>query len=461
MLDTRDGIFISTVIRDITARKKAETELLHARDDAMAASRAKSMFLSCMSHELRTPLNGILGYSQVLLKQLEATESQRQGLEDIKNCGRHLLSLINDILDLSKIENCQLTLNPTDVNIHAVLKSVEQILKGAANSKSLILSTYINERVPDEIIIDEIKLKQILLNLGSNAIKYTQEGAISIELDYYSESLHALVRDTGPGIPAKFMSTIFEPFRQLESGRRKGGAGLGLAISKQLVEAQGGQIHLASEEGAGSCFSFKIPASPHQPNTGEQAPPRQASEAFLSISPFISETTRQSRILVVDDDVTNRDMLMTALEQFHYQAICANNGEEALTVLNRCNIDLVLMDIRMPVMDGITTLDIIRHTDTLSSLRVIAITASISESTRCNIGRYGFDDLILKPIILDDLMEKVIELLKPKEITKQPLTEPRPISTASAYSTLQKRLQQALDIGDISSLINFEFFSHQ
>ncbi len=459
VLDTRDGIFISTVIRDITARKKAEAELLQARDDAMAASRAKSMFLSCMSHELRTPLNGILGYSQVLLQQPDTGEKQRQNLESIKNCGRHLLSLINDILDLSKIENCELTINPIDVNVQAVLKSVEQILQGAADAKSLALSTHISDRVPAEIVIDEIKLKQILLNLGSNAIKYTQEGAVSIEVDYYSGSLHALVRDTGPGIPAKYMSTIFEPFRQLESGRRKGGAGLGLAISKQLVEAQGGQIHLASEEGVGSCFSFKIPTSPHHPDDGEKSGSGQRPTLFPATSPFISEASKQSRILVVDDDATNRNMLTSALEQFHYQTISAKNGEEALTVLNSCNIDLVLMDVRMPVMDGITALGVIRHSDNLSGMRVIAVTASISESTRCNISGYGFDDVILKPVLLDDLMEKVMALLKTSDITKPKHIDSQSISVSSAYNTLQKRLQQALDIGDISSLINFELTS--
>ncbi|MGY0218108.1 ATP-binding protein [Endozoicomonadaceae bacterium StTr2] len=466
VLDTRDGIFISTVIRDITTRKAAENELLQARDEAMAASKAKSMFLSCMSHELRTPLNGILGYSQVLLQQPETREAQRQGLESIKNCGRHLLSLINDILDLSKIENCNLTLNSVVASPRIILKSVEQILKNAADSKALLFSTHIHQRVPAEIVVDEIKLRQILLNLGSNAIKYTLEGAVSIEMDFRESYLQAHVRDTGPGISSQEQHIIFEPFRQLESGRQKGGAGLGLAICKQLTEALGGQISLSSEPDVGSCFSIEIPApepdDENSANTSESSS-RSIRQVPNRQSPFIAGSVRSSRILVVDDDATNREMLTSALEQLHYQTISANNGQEALTILNNCKIDLVLMDIRMPVMDGITALGIIRHDDALSRLRVVAVTASISESTRVNIDGYGFDDVVLKPILLDELMEKVIGLLEPQNPSllsapsKEIDNEKEPGTThGSCYSALLKRLQQALNIGDISSLMNID-----
>ena len=408
-LKTSDGLLISMVVRDITERKRIEQELTGARDVAEKANRAKGLFLSNMSHELRTPLNGVLGNAQLLLRNRSLSEQDRMVLENIDVSGRHLLSLINDILDMTKIESSEIELNIAPTDLRELLSDVQNILMEKAEGKGLELRLDIQQELPDVVMLDESKVRQVLLNLVSNAVKFTGRGWVKLSARIRDEETLLLeVRDTGVGIAHKDLERVFEPFRQVHAGMQMGGTGLGLAISRKLVQAMGGEdLCVNSQEGRGSVFVFDLPLV-----DGSQA--MLADKLRLqggTIHQSLKDSDRGIPVLVVDDIESNRDMLAALLLSAGFDVSKAGNGRQAINAMQSHQYRLVLMDIRMPVMDGIAAIEKIRQMPEFSGIKVIAVTASVSHEARDKLLQQGFDHYLAKPLDAGQMFDAIARLL--------------------------------------------------
>ena len=407
---------IEGIARDVTVYKQAELEIRKARDEAESANHAKSQFLSNMSHELRTPLNGVLGYTQILLQDDQVSVGQRENLQAIESCGQHLLTLINDILDLTKIESGGLELNWEIADLRHTLQSVHRMLKARADNKGLSLGLDVTSELPGVLYTDETKLCQILINLVGNAIKYTLEGKVTLSVwvgqsrlsDSVPErdSLFLKVEDTGVGIHQKDLNVIFDPFRQLSTARKEGGTGLGLAISLRLVEALGGHMDVNSKLGEGSSFIFEHPIYP----VPESAPRVSLNKPLSGSKNLILPTDCRPEILVVDDSMINRDILLKLLAGAGFNVTEAVGGGEALERLQRQRFDLVLLDIRMPDISGIDVVREIRQVMKLD-LPVVAVTASVNEKLQHHHQDMGFNGYICKPFRAEELLEVIADLL--------------------------------------------------
>ncbi len=389
---------------DVTERKTIEQQLIAARIAADDANHAKSLFLSSMSHELRTPLNGVLGYVQMLQGNPNTSTEQQHPLNAIESCGQHLLALINDVLDLSKIESGRIEINEKNCNLYDLLENVSDIVRQRAHSKGLEYSLDIDKTVPPFVRIDDVKLRQILVNLLGNAVKFTEYGSITLHVSTRRENRELLfqVRDTGIGIPAEKQSEIFQPFRQI--GHSAGGTGLGLSISQRLSEAMAGMLLVQSTAGEGSCFSLSLPLV-----LGEAI---KTTGPLRATHPVIDLDTQHFIVLVVDDNPINRHVLMSMLRASGLATDEAENGQEAIAALRRKSYALVLMDVRMPVMDGLTATRIIKTDSALRATKVIAVSASVSNETIKEMLAAGCDDYIQKPIRLRELLEKIAQHLQ-------------------------------------------------
>ncbi len=314
---------------DVSARKQMEQELIAARISAEDASHAKSQFLSSISHELRTPLNGVLGYAQILLRDGSASAEQRHNLHAIESCGQHLLTLIDDVLDLAKIESGKIEIQESACDLYDLLESVSNIVRERVDAKGLNYELDIALPVPANVLIDEVKLRQILVNLLGNAVKFTERGGITLRVSLRDETmLQFQVQDTGIGIPLDRQRVIFEPFQQL--GNVASGSGLGLPISQRLCEAMGGTLSVQSVVGTGSCFSFYVPLRVATPNRA-QRPLRAAYQ-------MIDTGGRDIEVMVVDDNPINRQVLAGMLRASGIDVCEAENGQDALDKLReqRC-----------------------------------------------------------------------------------------------------------------------------
>ncbi|MEM8952896.1 MAG: ATP-binding protein [Verrucomicrobiota bacterium] len=389
-------------------------ELADAQKTADAASKAKSDFLSNMSHELRTPLNGVLGYVQVLQRDQSLGPRQKESLEAINNCGAHLLNLINNILDLSKIEAGKLELAPKPTDLNQLIQGVRDIVKPRAESKGLHFRIKSSPEVPRGVVTDPIKLRQVLINLLGNSIKFTTAGSITLTVFRHDqESLRFDVEDTGMGISAAELSHIFEPFKQADGGENEGGTGLGLSISRRIAEALGGSLSASSEVGEGSCFSLTLPL--------EEAENFKGSDFTIatpeSHASFCLPPGEKRSVLIADDRETNRDILNQILADAGFDTVVTTDGDEALEAIRKRPFDVFLCDIRMPRMDGLQVIKQIRQDNQLKHTIVLAVTADVFPEFRERALAAGFDDLIMKPLRVSELAQKLSKFLKVEFVT--------------------------------------------
>jgi signal transduction histidine kinase/ActR/RegA family two-component response regulator len=392
---------------DSSERRQAQTER-DARRVAEQANRAKSEFLSTMSHELRTPLNAILGYAHLLSMDSGLNERQRRGIQTIRASGEHLLSLIVDILDLSRIEAQRFELAPTPVELGPFLRSVVDVMRGKADEKDLFLAFDAAPDLPDVVLVDQRRLRQVLLNLLGNAVKFTDSGTVSLCVSVEGrEDDHSLVRidvrDTGVGIGPEDLSTIFEPFEQVgDVRRREAGTGLGLTITHALVGAMGGDIRVTSEPGRGTQFSFSLRLK--HADTGDRPGSAQNSPARYE--------GQRRRVLIIDDVAHNRSMLTDFLAAIGFECQGAEDGLQGIDKVRSFRPDLIVMDSVMPVLPGLEATRRLRADSAHAHLPIIAVSANATEEHRQDCLRAGANMCLSKPVRLDELACAIQQLLQ-------------------------------------------------
>jgi len=423
--DVKGGITgVCSMIFEITDRRKAEEHRL-ARSEAEAANRAKSTFLSNMSHEIRTPLNAIIGFARVMERDQTLNDRQAEQIRTILGSSEQLLNLVNQTLDYTKIEAGAETVSPTRFHVRSLINDVFRMFVPRAGRKGLRYTTDIDPRLPDFIYADEAKIRQILVNLLSNAIKATGDGSVTLRADFpgkpgRNDRIHLVfeVEDTGPGIPKSDIKQLFSKYYQLKDGLRSAGTGLGLPISRKLAHLLKGTIEVYSTPGKGSTFRLTLPVS------------------ITDGTDLISDTeqkriTRLARgagklkILVADDREVNRQLLRSILEPAGFVVREAQNGEEAAALHASWKPDAVLMDLRMPVMDGVTATGLIRATDAGSIIPVIGLTSGIMRSRRSERDTSGLDGYISQPVDPDELLTLLGSLMNVSYHTDEPPAEYR------------------------------------
>ena len=394
-------------VLDLTERRRAEAER-QARRSAELADQAKSQFLAAMSHELRTPLNGILGYAQLLGMDSELTQRQRRGINTIRESGDHLLSLINDILDLSRIEAGRIELCPTAVDLVAFFRSVADFMRVKADQKDLILAFDAAQDLPAMVMVDERRLRQVLLNLLGNAVKFTDSGTVSLSVrsepsNEGSNLLRIEVCDTGIGINADDLPSIFEPFEQVgEIKRREAGTGLGLTITRALINAMRGEIAVTSEPGRGTRFSIRLLVE-----STDSSASRRSGQA----RPASYDGPRR-RILIIDDVAQNRLLLTDFLAAAGFDSQEAQDGLEGLNKARVFRPDLIVMDSVMPVMSGLEATRLLREDPQFAGLPIIAVSATATEEHRQKCFDAGASLYLSKPVRLGELVAAIGQLLQ-------------------------------------------------
>ena len=406
---------------DVTARKLAELELYAYKQDlerivdersaklrlameaAETANRAKTVFLANMSHELRTPLNAILGFAQLLERDNRIPEEQRQNIATISRAGSHLLSLINDVLEISRIEAGRTSIKIETFDLTNTLSVIQEMMRLRAEKKGLAFSIEAMDSLPHYVQGDEHRLRQVLTNLLGNAIKYTDQGQVTLRLIPVKNNMRFEVIDTGCGIAADDQKGIFRAFYQTERGIAQGeGTGLGLAISQEFVRLMGGQVNVISELGRGSTFTFSIPLP--RCDAVASAP---AIRRVLSLAP----NQAVKRVLVAEDNPDNRQLLISLLQNVGFDVHTVKNGREAVEAFQSWQPDFIWMDMRMPVMDGFVATKAIRALPGGIEVKIVALTASAFQEDREAILAAGCDDVLAKPVDQDRLFQVLGELL--------------------------------------------------
>ena len=459
--DVRLMGLLGEIIASAMARRDTEVALERARDAAESASRAKSDFLASMSHELRTPLNGILGYAQLLRHDGSLAPRHAEAIAAIERCGEHLLGLISDVLNLAKIEAGKLDLEAIAFDLDDFLRDVADIARVRAAQGGLGFSYEIASRIPGAVVADQRKLRQVLLNLLGNAVKFTERGTVRLRVaseDLAGQRcrLRLEVEDTGIGIPAGELERIFDPFAQVrQSGHHIEGTGLGLAICRHLVELMDGRLEVRSEPGRGSVFAVEVEVA---------AAPEPAGRSQAAPSRITGYDGARRRILVADDKPDNRQILGRFLRSLGFEVHEAVNGVAAVEIAERTRPDLVFMDLVMPVMDGFEAIRHLRQGPVLAPVKIVALSASVFDSTRTQSIAAGCDDFLSKPVRLDEVLavlerELGLQWLRADASTPAPVpraTTERPRAAASfdglPVDTARELYELAM-VGDVRSLL--------
>lgn len=395
---------------DITSKKEFEAQLVHAKQDAENSLKIKEEFISNMSHEIRTPMNALIGFTDLLL-ETELTTEQREHLITIKNSEKLLLTLINDILDLAKLESGKIFLENVPFNIHDTLQEVVKLLNVNATEKNIELELFINSKVPQMIIGDTTRVQQIILNTVGNAIKFTEKGEVSIYVksiitQHKEVTITFEIKDTGIGIPKSKLDTIFDSFEQASNSttRLYGGTGLGLSIVKKLVDTMNGEITVESEVEVGSTFKIKIPF-------------KMVDDGSVSLAQIMPQIKKEElsplnlKVLLVEDNKTNQLLANTRLTRWNCEVEIANHGKEAMELLEKYPFDIVLMDIQMPIMNGFEATSAIRSSENsnYNQIPIIAMTAHASHKEAENAIKRGMNDYIFKPFDSEVLHKKILK----------------------------------------------------
>jgi signal transduction histidine kinase/CheY-like chemotaxis protein len=406
--------YTTFIVRDVTERALLLEELRRAKDAAEQASRAKSTFLANMSHEIRTPMNAIIGLTHLALQHVVEARS-RDYLSRIQQSAHHLLGILNDILDVSKIEADKLELEHIDFDLEDVLDTFVNLVGDRAAAKGLALVFDVASDVPRHLTGDPLRLGQVLVNYGNNAVKFTERGEIRVAVSLLERAgaevmLRFAVRDTGIGIAPDRLGRLFNSFEQADAStsRQYGGTGLGLSIARRLAQMMGGEVGVDSRPGAGSTFWFTARVScPEQPTAPAGAPGPDA------LPPPAAAAPRSLRVLVVDDNEVNLLIAREMLRSAGLSVETADNGAQALSRLSDTSFDMVLMDMQMPVMDGLEATRRIRQQPGLQRLPVLAMTANAMAEDRERCLRAGMDDVLVKPIAPADLIAAVQRWARP------------------------------------------------
>lgn len=392
-----------------------EGNLKDAIKDAEFANNSKSIFLANMSHELRTPLNAILGFTSLLEKSKNIDTQEKENLTIIKNSGNHLLSIINEILELSKIEVGKIELTNNDFDLYLMIEEIKMMFISRFEAKSLIFTIDIDDNVPQFIQSDQQRLKQILINLFGNALKFTEKGYVKCSVKYKHNKLYFAVEDTGMGISKKYQKKIFKPFEQISSNKfTKNGTGLGLAITKELISLFGGKIDLISELDKGSTFSFAIK---FKKTTIEYI------ENKIKKDEIYIKNDMKLTILVADDIKENRNLLVQILKQYDIETIEAKDGKEVLDILDTVEVDLIFMDIIMPNLNGYETIKVMKKNENLKSIPIVVVSANVFEEDKKKALDLGIDSFLPKPINDDIVMKLVAQYTKNETLTEQSIEE--------------------------------------
>lgn len=450
---------------EIVERKRIEQELRLAEEVAQNSSQAKSEFLANMSHELRTPLNGILGYAQILQRTGGLSEKGSKGIGIIYQCGSHLLTLINDVLDLSKIEARKLELNQIDFYLPAFLDSVSEICRIRAEQKVIGFYLQLDHDLPTGIRADEKRLRQVLINLLGNAIKFTHQGSVNFQVKVINQVLNDNgqmiytirfeVADTGTGITPDQAEKIFLPFEQVGNQKRQTeGTGLGLAISQKIVSLMGSQIQVQSEFGKGSTFWFEVEL--------------RESKEWAKVSRVVEQGTiigyqgQKRTILIVDDKWENRSVIVNLLEPMGFTVVEASQGQEGWEQLKVHKLDLIITDLVMPVMDGFEFIKSLRCTSQFQEIPIIASSASVFAADQCKSIDVGADAFLPKPIEAETLLEMLRQFLQLEWLYENKTnttkktnidSSSRPVEIVPPTKEILQQLLELAQEGDIQKIL--------